>query len=90
MLLLPLPILDTLSVMVQRIGEGRSPFSADKNHIHHKLLAIGFGHHEAVMVIYTIQAALLVLSYFLRYESEVVILGVVVAFFGVSISPLLR
>ena len=40
-LLLALPILDTLSVMVQRIGEGRSPFSADKNHIHHKLLALG-------------------------------------------------
>ena len=43
-LLLAIPILDTLSVMVQRIGEGRSPFSPDKNHIHHKLLALGLGH----------------------------------------------
>src|SRR5450432_944787 len=51
-LLLALPILDTLSVMVQRVSEGRSPFSADKNHIHHKLLGFGFDHHEAVMVIY--------------------------------------
>ena len=64
-LLLALPILDTLSVMVQRISEGRSPFSADRNHIHHKLLALGFGHHEAVMVIYAIQAALFVLAGFL-------------------------
>jgi UDP-GlcNAc:undecaprenyl-phosphate GlcNAc-1-phosphate transferase len=85
-LLLALPILDTLSVMMQRIGEGRSPFSADKNHIHHKLLAMGFFHHEAVMVIYTIQAGLLVLAYFLRYESDAVIVGVVVAFFAFSIS----
>lgn len=80
-LLLALPILDTLSVMVQRVGEGRSPFSPDKNHIHHKLLALGFDHHEAVMVIYVAQGALFVSAYFLRYESDVVILGFVAAFF---------
>jgi UDP-GlcNAc:undecaprenyl-phosphate GlcNAc-1-phosphate transferase len=87
-LLLALPILDTLSVMVQRLSEGRSPFSADKNHIHHKLLALGFDHHEAVMVIYTVQAALFVLAYFLRYESDLLIMGTVTAFFGFSITVL--
>ena len=80
-LLLALPILDTLSVMVQRVSEGRSPFSADKNHIHHKLLALGFDHHEAVMVIYLIQADLFLLAYWLRYESDLTILGVVSVFF---------
>jgi UDP-GlcNAc:undecaprenyl-phosphate GlcNAc-1-phosphate transferase len=84
-LLLALPILDTLSVMVQRLSEGRSPFSADKNHIHHKLLALGFDHHEAVMVIYLVQADLFVLAYFLRYESDLLIVGVVSAFFAVSL-----
>jgi UDP-GlcNAc:undecaprenyl-phosphate/decaprenyl-phosphate GlcNAc-1-phosphate transferase len=84
-LLLAIPILDTLSVMVQRVSEGRSPFSADRNHIHHKLLALGFGHHEAVMVIYTVQAALFVLAYFLRYESDVTILTLVTAFFAAAI-----
>jgi UDP-GlcNAc:undecaprenyl-phosphate GlcNAc-1-phosphate transferase len=84
-LLLALPILDTLSVMVQRVSEGRSPFSADKNHIHHKLLALGFDHHEAVMVIYAIQADLFLLAYWLRYESDLTILGVVSAFFIASI-----
>jgi len=82
-LLLALPILDTLSVMVQRISEGRSPFSADKNHIHHKLLALGFDHHEAVMVIYAIQADLFLLAYWLRYESDLTILAVVSTFFVV-------
>jgi UDP-GlcNAc:undecaprenyl-phosphate GlcNAc-1-phosphate transferase len=85
-LLLALPILDTLSVMVQRISERRSPFSPDKNHIHHKLLAMGFGHHEAVMVIYVLQAALFLLAYFLRYESDLLILGVVTIFFALSIT----
>ena len=84
-LLLAVPILDTLSVMVQRLSEGRSPFSADKNHIHHKLLALGFDHHEAVMVIYVVQGALFVLAYFLRYESDVLILALVSAFFLASI-----
>jgi len=79
------PILDTLSVMVQRFSEGRSPFSPDKNHIHHKLLALGFDHHEAVMVIYAVQGALFVLAYFLRYESDAVILGLVSVFFLVAI-----
>ncbi len=87
-LLLALPILDTLSVMVQRISESRSPFSADKNHIHHKLLALGFGHHEAVMVIYVLQAALFLLAYFLRFESDILILGVVTIFFVLSITVL--
>jgi len=87
-LLLALPILDTLCVMAQRIGEGRSPFSPDKNHIHHKLLALGFGHHEAVMVIYAIQAALFVLAYFLRFESDLTILGAVTVFFILSITAL--
>jgi UDP-GlcNAc:undecaprenyl-phosphate GlcNAc-1-phosphate transferase len=87
-LLLAIPILDTLSVMMQRIAEGRSPFSPDKNHIHHKLLALGFGHHEAVMVIYTLQAALLIAAYFLRYESDLTILAFVTAFFVVTITAM--
>jgi len=85
-LLLALPILDTLSVMTQRISEGRSPFSADKNHIHHKLLGFGFDHHEAVMVIYAIQADLFLLAYWLRFESDLTILAVVSAFFLAAIA----
>lgn len=85
-LLLALPILDTLSVMVQRIGEGRSPFSADKNHLHHKLLAMGFDHHEAVMVIYSVQAGLFVLAYFLRFESDLLIVAITSGFFVVAIA----
>ncbi len=87
-LLLALPILDTLSVMAQRIGEGRSPFSPDKNHIHHKLLALGFDHHEAVMVIYLVQGGLFVIAYFLRYESDVLILAFVGIFFATGIATL--
>jgi UDP-GlcNAc:undecaprenyl-phosphate GlcNAc-1-phosphate transferase len=76
--------------MAQRIGEGRSPFSPDKNHIHHKLLALGFGHHEAVMVIYSMQATLFVAAYFMRFESDLTILAFVTTFFVLSITIMQR
>jgi UDP-GlcNAc:undecaprenyl-phosphate GlcNAc-1-phosphate transferase len=85
LLLLALPILDTLNVIRKRIVEGRSPFSADKNHIHHKLLWLGFDHHEAVMILYAVQGALFLAAYFLRFESDLLILGVTTLFFAVSI-----
>ncbi len=70
LLILGLPILDTLTVMVQRISEGKSPFLADKNHIHHKFLALKFDHHEAVFWIYVIQSAFIIGAYTLRYNSD--------------------
>lgn len=70
LLLLGLPIMDTLSVMATRIRAGRSPFSADSNHLHHRLLALGFAHREAVLLIYMMQVALVLLAYFLRFESD--------------------
>jgi UDP-GlcNAc:undecaprenyl-phosphate GlcNAc-1-phosphate transferase len=75
LLLLGLPIMDTLSVMLTRIRAGRSPFSADSNHLHHRLLHLGFAHREAVLLIYLLQVGLVLLAYFLRFEldSEIVL-----------------
>ncbi|PKM38445.1 MAG: hypothetical protein CVV06_00465 [Gammaproteobacteria bacterium HGW-Gammaproteobacteria-10] len=75
LLILGLPILDTLTVMVQRIRSGLSPFSPDKRHIHHRLLRLGFTHAEAVGAIYILQALFLLASFFLRYKSDSVVLG---------------
>ena len=80
LLLLGLPILDTLMVMTQRLLERRSPFSPDKNHIHHKLLALGLDHYEAVSLIYIVQAALVLAAYSLRYQADGVIVAVYVVF----------
>lgn len=79
-MLLGVPILDTLVVIVQRIYERRSPFVADKNHVHHKLLALGFSHPEAVFLIYMVQAGLVIGAYALRYQSDALILGLYGAF----------
>ncbi len=70
LLLLGLPILDTMTVMATRIRAGRSPFSADRNHLHHRLLALGFAHREAVLLIYLLQVGLVLLAYFLRFALD--------------------
>lgn len=75
LLLLGLPILDTLMVMSQRIYSGKSPFSPDKRHIHHRLLAHGFTHAEAVSCIYSLQALFLVSAFLLRYQSDNTVIG---------------
>ena len=79
LLLLGLPIMDTLTVMLTRIRQGRSPFSADRNHMHHRLLALGFAHREAVLLLYVLQVMLVLLAYFLRFEldSEIVLAFVI-------------
>jgi len=70
LMILGLPILDTFAVMAQRLYQRRSPFSPDKNHIHHKLLALGLDHYEAVFVIYLLQSSFVALAYFMLYESD--------------------
>jgi len=64
------PVLDTAVVMLERIGAGRSPFAADKNHFHHKLIRIGLSHTEAVFIIYLLQALLVVSAFVFRYYSD--------------------
>ena len=80
LLLIGVPIIDTLGVMVRRLSEGRSPFASDRNHLHHKLLYLGFTHRQAVIIIYALQATLFLLAYFLRFESDWLICAVFVAF----------
>lgn len=80
--ILGLPVVDTVRVMIERIRNGVSPFKPDRRHFHHRLLELGFDHYEAVVVIYVIQAAFLVLTFLLRYESDLLALAIYVAYFG--------
>ncbi|MET4613212.1 UDP-GlcNAc:undecaprenyl-phosphate GlcNAc-1-phosphate transferase [Rhodococcus sp. PvR044] len=47
-----IPILDLLLAVVRRTRAGRSPFSPDKMHLHHRLLQIGHSHRRVVLLIY--------------------------------------
>jgi UDP-GlcNAc:undecaprenyl-phosphate GlcNAc-1-phosphate transferase len=85
LLLLGIPVLDTLFVMIVRLVRGRSPFAADKNHIHHNLMNFGFHQEESVLVIYTCQMALVVAAFLLRFYSDWLLLGVYLAFSSVAV-----
>ncbi|MFN7135246.1 MAG: MraY family glycosyltransferase, partial [Myxococcales bacterium] len=51
-LALGLPIMDTFLAMLRRALRGLPLFSADKEHIHHKLLALGYSQRRAVLTLY--------------------------------------
>ncbi|MGE4578796.1 MAG: MraY family glycosyltransferase [Desulfuromonadales bacterium] len=53
-LVLGVPLLDTLWVMGRRVLAGTSPFSPDRTHLHHKFLSLGLNHRFTVIVIYQI------------------------------------
>ncbi|MCF6179344.1 MAG: hypothetical protein L3J63_08155, partial [Geopsychrobacter sp.] len=66
LLLLGLPIIDTVWVMSTRVFRGLSPFAADKTHVHHKFLDIGFKHQTSVLLIYGISMFWAVVGIVLR------------------------
>jgi UDP-GlcNAc:undecaprenyl-phosphate GlcNAc-1-phosphate transferase len=52
LLVLGVPIIDTFWIIIRRLSQGRSPFSADRGHLHHRLLDLGLSHRQAVLTIY--------------------------------------
>ena len=52
MSILVYPLVDTIRVFTLRAVKGVSPFTADRNHIHHRLMDLGLGHKQTVIVIY--------------------------------------
>jgi len=88
LLILGVPIMDTLTVMVRRVLDGRSPFSADRMHIHHKLLDRGFSQYEAVVLIYGVQLLLALVAVVFAYASDMELLLFYAVFVIASIALL--
>ncbi len=79
LLVLGVPIIDTFWIILRRLAAGRSPFTPDRGHFHHRLLDLGLTHRGAVLVIYAICALLAVLSLVLSGR------GSLYAFMGVVV-----
>ncbi len=69
------PLLDLVAVMTQRLLTGHSAFQADQEHLHHKLLTLGFSHHQVVLIIYMLQIGMVVLAYIFRWSSDFLLGG---------------
>jgi len=51
--ILAIPLIDLLLAIVRRVRAGRSPFAADKEHLHHKLLSMGNSHRRTSAILYS-------------------------------------
>ncbi len=80
LMILGMPILDTISVMLGRIASGKSPFVADKTHLHHRLMKLGISHSETVFLVYALQACMVTSAYLMRKSTEWLVLASCVCF----------
>jgi UDP-GlcNAc:undecaprenyl-phosphate/decaprenyl-phosphate GlcNAc-1-phosphate transferase len=55
------PIFDTLRVFTIRIASGVSPFSADRNHMHHRILTLGYSHIQTTLILSGLNALCIVM-----------------------------
>jgi len=88
LLLLGVPIVDILLVLLRRIESGRNWFAATRDHTHHRLLDLGCRHGQAVAVIYSVHAALVLSAMLLRYSPDVDACAAYSGIVGVSLLAL--
>lgn len=73
-----LPLFDTSFAFARRILHGKSPFSADRGHIHHKLIDMGFTQKQSVMILYSICGILAVASVLFAMDKPVEGIGIMI------------
>lgn len=62
-----IPILDTLRVLLIRIKNRKSPFSPDRNHLHHLLIDAGFSHIKSSLILFSLNSMAIVGSFLLNH-----------------------
>ncbi|WP_100366032.1 MraY family glycosyltransferase [Diaminobutyricimonas aerilata] len=92
--ILVVPLLDFGLAVVRRLGAGKSPFSADRRHLHHRLLDMGHTHQHAVFIFYawtTVVAVGCLLPLFVHWAWALAFISVgLVACTVVTLLPLTR
>ncbi len=58
LLILGLPLFDAVFAMLRRIFTGKNPMSADRGHLHHRLIDMGFSQKQTVFILYAISGVL--------------------------------
>ncbi len=82
--ILVIPLLDTLRVFGVRIAQGRSPFQADRNHVHHNMLERGISHRSITLSLLAISLITIGLTYLgQNLGSTILILLMVSGYFSI-------
>lgn len=76
--ILIVPLFDTFRVILIRLRQWQSPFHADRNHIHHRFLAAGMSHAQAVIWISLMNLSFIGLAMAMRRQTDLVLLPVIV------------
>ena len=81
-----IPLFDTLRVFVLRSLQGKSPFTPDKNHIHHKLLSYGLSQTGTVLVLLGVNLLLVTVAVFVGslIDINVFVIGLLIIALGIS------
>ena len=80
--ILMIPLFDTLRVFGLRILDRRSPFSPDRNHVHHFLLDLGFSHKKVTISCVLANVAFIAMAYLLRGLGPTVVIGLLLVVAG--------
>ena len=77
------PLIDTLRVFTIRLLQFKSPFVADKNHLHHRMLTLGFSHRKATYTIMAMNFIFILLVFALRNLGIIQVMGFIFVFGGI-------
>ena len=58
LLIMGLPMFDAIFAMIRRVSKGQSPMQADRGHLHHRLIDMGFSQKQSVFILYLISGVL--------------------------------
>jgi UDP-N-acetylmuramyl pentapeptide phosphotransferase/UDP-N-acetylglucosamine-1-phosphate transferase len=72
------PLFDSLRVFILRVKQGKSPFKADRQHLHHRLLQLKYTHLQATLILLSVNMFFIVLSYILRGIGIVWLMAVII------------
>lgn len=80
------PLFDTLRVFIWRMLKGKSPLNPDRNHIHHRLLELGFSHMKSSVIIMSVNLLFIGLIALIHNKINSVGLLFVLLFFAAILS----
>jgi UDP-GlcNAc:undecaprenyl-phosphate GlcNAc-1-phosphate transferase len=81
-----IPVFDSFRVFITRIAKGHHPFSADRTHLHHYLLDLGFSHSKIVTILITANLLIISVSLLVQdYNPNIAIAAIVSLTFGLFV-----
>jgi UDP-GlcNAc:undecaprenyl-phosphate GlcNAc-1-phosphate transferase len=75
--ILIIPLYDTIRVFIVRALKRKSPFSADRNHLHHLLLNTGLGHKEVSLLMYIVNIVFVLIAFLMKDSNILTMLFII-------------